>query len=253
MHKIFKHIFLKVWQWHINRNGDSTFMNTGYSCSNQNLKLKKSEEKDRYAIQLYQHITTAIDIIGKDVLEVGCGNGGGLAYINRYLLPNSVTGVDINSKAIKFCKTKYINQNIPFFKANAQKLPFLNRSFNVVLNIESSHNYKKPELFFDEVYRVLKTGGYFLFADYRNSFEIEKLNKQLKQSKFHLVNKQDITPNIVEALKVETQKKVSFIEQTVPMFFQNIAKELAVTEGTLAYRKFSNRKFIYFYYVLRKQ
>lgn len=31
---------------------------------------------------------------GQNVLEVGCGRGGGLSYISRYLTPNLCIGID---------------------------------------------------------------------------------------------------------------------------------------------------------------
>ena len=62
-------------------------------------------------------------------------------------------------------------------QANAQNLPFQNESFDAVLNVESSHRYPQMEKFLNEVYRVLKPNGYFLFTDFRNNPEIENLKK----------------------------------------------------------------------------
>ena len=106
-----KNIFFKIWYWYIStidKNAEVIFMNYGYSKNNQKVELKKEDENNRYSIQLYNHTIAGIDIKEKNILEVGCGRGGGLSYINRYLSPNNVTGIDLNKKAVDFCKKKCI-------------------------------------------------------------------------------------------------------------------------------------------------
>jgi cyclopropane fatty-acyl-phospholipid synthase-like methyltransferase len=56
---------------------------------------------------MYHLVATGTEIKGKDILEVGCGRGGSLSYINRAFAPNSAIGIDLNKKAIKFCNKKY--------------------------------------------------------------------------------------------------------------------------------------------------
>ncbi len=102
-----RNVFFKVWYWYIStvdKNAEVIFMNYGYSKNNHNIDLEKDDEKNRYSAQLYNLVATGVDIKEKDILEVGCGRGGGLSYIHRYLLPNSSTGVDLDKKAIEFCK-----------------------------------------------------------------------------------------------------------------------------------------------------
>lgn len=248
-------IFFKIWYWYIStvdKNAEVIFMNYGYSTEKEELKLGKKDEKNRYSIQLYNHTATGTDIIEKDLLEVGCGRGGGLSYINRNLLPKSVTGVDLNKKAIEFCNKFYKEANSTFLQANAQTLPFEDNSFDVVLNVESSHRYPQAELFFNEVYRVLKPGGYFLFADFRYNFEIDELKLQLKNSNLQVEKKQDITPNVVKALKFATPGREILIKKIAPKLLQNLAKQFAATVGTPTYNKFLTRKFLYVCYVLKK-
>jgi spermidine synthase len=105
-----KNVFYRIWYWYIStvdKNAEVIFMNFGYSKDNHKIKLDENDEKNRYSAQLYNLVATGINIKGKDILEVGCGRGGGLSYINRYLSPHSATGVDLNKKAIEFCKTYY--------------------------------------------------------------------------------------------------------------------------------------------------
>src|ERR1035437_1648898 len=158
-------VFFRLLYWYISKmdkKSDITFMNYGYSRENLDLMLEEKDRKNKYSAQLYHYVANHIDIKGKDILEVGCGRGGGLSYINRYLKPKTVTGVDLNSKAIEFCRKNYSGKNNTFIQGNAQLLKFESNSFDVVINVESSHRYNNMSKFLEEVHRVLKPGGYFL-------------------------------------------------------------------------------------------
>jgi ubiquinone/menaquinone biosynthesis C-methylase UbiE len=250
-----KNIFFRVWYWYVStvdKKAEVIFMNYGYSKDNHKIKLDKEDEKDRYSAQLYNLVATGADIKGEDILEVGCGRGGGLSYINRYLSPKSATGVDLNKKAIEFCKKHHSNENIKFLQANAQNLRFQDNSFDVVINVESSHRYSQMDKFLDEVYRVLKPGGVFLFADFRTQFELEKLDIQLKNSNFIRLMNKTITENVLEALKLSTSEREKLIHQIVPKFLHGLGKKFAATEGTPTYNKFLTREFEYVFYIMMK-
>ncbi len=250
-----KNIFFKFWYWYlssIDKNTEVIFMNYGYSKDNYKIELSETDEKNRYSIQLYHLVSTAVDIKGKTILEVGCGRGGGLSYINRYLSPQSVTGVDLNKKAINFCCENYSNERISFLQANAQKLNFLKDSFDVVINIESAHRYTQVEIFVNEVSRVLKPGGFLLFADFGNKIEIEKLNTLFKRSNFEILKFENITNNVVEALKLTTPGKEELIKKLLPKLLQNLGRNFAATKGSETYNFFLTKHYEYVFYVLRK-
>jgi len=250
-----RNIFFKIWYWYIStidKNAEVIFMNYGYSKNNQKIILKKEDENNRYSIQLYNHTMAGIDIKEKNILEIGCGRGGGLSYINRYLSPNEVTGIDLNKKAIEFCKKKYTEENNTFLQANAQNLPFWNSSFEVVINVESSHRYPQVELFINEAYRILKPGGFFLLTDFGQSGELKMLEKHIKNAQFEIVKKENITNEVIEALSLSTPKRKVLIDKIIPTFLRGIAYQFAATEGSTTYNRFSNRYFEYVHYILKK-
>jgi len=212
-----KNALFRIWYWYVStadKNADVTFMNYGYSKDNYSIKLDKKDEKNRYSAQLYELVATGVDIKGKDLLEVGCGRGGGLSYVNRYLSPNSATGVDLNKKAIEFCVDHYSNESINFSQGNAQNLNFQDNTFDVVINVESSHRYSQMNRFLSEVNRVLKPGGFLLFADFRPKNGLTTLNKQLEDSNFILVKEEVITSNVLEALKLASTDREKFHYRT---------------------------------------
>ncbi|MFP4366535.1 MAG: class I SAM-dependent methyltransferase [Bacteroidales bacterium] len=247
--------FFKVWYWYISsvdKNADIIFMNYGYS-NNMKVDLNAKDEKNRYSIQLYHHTVSSVDLSGKHVLEVGCGRGGGLSYINRYLKPETCTGIDLNNKAIRFCNKHYKENNISFVQGDAQNLPFEANSFDVVVNVESSHRYPENELFFSEVYRVLKPGGHFLFTDFRDDNKVGELDSQLNNCNLFAESKNDITEYVLEALTIATPERENLIKKIAPKLLHNLSKKFAATVGTPTYNKFRTKKFRYLHYVMRKQ
>ena len=250
-----KNIFFRIWYWYlctIDKNADVIFMNYGYSKDNHRIKLDEADEKNRYAAQLYHLVATGADIKGKAILEVGCGRGGGLSYVKRYFSPASATGLDLNNKAIEFCKKHYSNEHIKFLQGDAQDLIFEDNTFDIVINIESAHRYPQTDAFIYEVYRVLKPCGFLLFADFGNETDLLKLNAQLKKSNLQFVKEEIITSNVVEALKLSTVERQKLIKKLIPKSLQGLSRNFAATEGSSTYNKFLLRDFEYVFYVLKK-
>lgn len=249
-------IFFRFLYWYISKvdkKSDITFMNYGYSKDRHEIALTQQDKKNKYSAQLYDYVANNADIKGKDILEVGCGRGGGLSYINRYLSPRSVTGLDLNSRAIKFCRKNYSKEKNTFMQGNAQQLEFKDNSFDVVINVESSHRYNQIDKFLEEVYRVLRPGGYLLLADFRLQNEIKVLNERLKNTDFEVVRTEIITPNVLEALKLSSKETEKLIQKIAPRFMHGIGKKFAATEGTPTFNKFVSHEFEYLFYKLNKQ
>jgi SAM-dependent methyltransferase len=89
-------------------------------------------------------------------------------------------------------------------------LPAADNSYDCVVCVESSHCYPDIDKFLAEVKRVLKPGGTFLFADFRDEqlAELPVLMQQLERSGMDMLKTVDITPNVVEALNNDHKRKV---------------------------------------------
>lgn len=46
-------------------------------------------------------------ISDKRVLDLGCGRGGGLAFLSKYYEPEEAVGVDLSRQQIQFCEDNY--------------------------------------------------------------------------------------------------------------------------------------------------
>ena len=248
----------QFWKWWYNafakRAPDDTFkfMNYGYHAPGFNPPLHESDENERYPIHLYHHVATQIDITDKSVLEVGSGRGGGASYLTKYLKPRSYVGIDISQTAVDLCNEIHHLENLSFQVGDSENIPFDDGIFDVVLNIESSHCYGDMDQFMSEVTRVLKPGGHFLWCDLRPENSREKTNFHFSNSGLELINKNEITENIIVALEKMSAGRKSAIKSRVPRLVRNIFESYAGVEGSRVHDSFINGALIYLSAAMQK-
>jgi SAM-dependent methyltransferase len=252
-----------LWRWWYSKLAreiatvDWTFMNYGFvgSPEDPHLKLQPADEPDRLCIQLYERATSSVELGGLRILEVGCGRGGGSSYLARYRRPMQVTGMDYSPDAIAFCRRRHgQTPNLTFAVGDAERLPFADASFDVVVNVESSHCYGNIQKFFSEVIRVLRPGGYFLFADLRESTEMAELTSLLATNdKWEKTEDEDITANVAAALNADDVRKREMIAKLVVPKLQPVFSEFAGVKDGKVYSGLTNKDLLYFRFVLRRK
>ena len=239
---------------HLDRNNEMTFMNYGYADTDAAKPLpalSREDEGNRYCIQLYGHLSSGVDLAGRDVLEIGCGRGGGASFVARYLKPASLTGIDIAPGAIEFCSRHYGTAGLTFALGDAEALGFGRDSFDAVINVESSHYYRSMPRFLGEVRRVLRPGGWFLFTDFRRREAMPALRRQLADAGFEVVRETCITDNILQALELDNDRKLALIHKRVPWLFRKAFKEFASTRCSGTYESFSKARWEYMSFAMR--
>jgi ubiquinone/menaquinone biosynthesis C-methylase UbiE len=254
----FKKLLWKQWYQFLARHYQSkdwSFMNYGYAPLDdhcETVTLNEADEPDRYAIQLYHHVTSAVDLTNLDVLEIGSGRGGGASYVARYLKPKALTGVDYSDSAIQFCKHAHAVDGLSFIKGEAESLPFDEASFDAVINIESSHCYGSMENFLANAKRVLRQNGYFLYADFRNKNDVALLHSLMEQSGMKILKREDITASVLRSLDLDDRRKVLLIRALFRNWLLKPFLEFAGVKGSKIYSAFQSGTMIYLHYVLQK-
>ena len=233
---------------------DWQFMNYGYQPHSYELplKLQPEDEVNRYSIQLYHYLGCLSEIRGKKILEVGSGRGGGANYINKYLEPGEVTGLDIAGNAVALANERHGTTRLQFVQGNAENLPFDDESFEVVINVESCHAYSSVPAFLKEVKRVLRPGGYFLCTEMRSPNGMRTLKKNLLATHMQMTVDEDITGNVIHAIELEEDGKQKRISENIPKWIARPFKEFAGVKGSKIHEDLKNGSLEYRRFVLQK-
>lgn len=234
---------------------DWTCMNYGYAGlpEAKTVPVPAELESERWCLQLYHHVASAGELAGKNVLEVGSGRGGGAAFLKQSLQPARYLGVDYSDKAVALCRERYpAIEGLTFQQGDAESLPVESSSIDAVINVESSHCYPDFPKFLGEVFRVLKPGGHFLYADFRDDVEMGHWRTQLRASGLEIVREINITPNVLAALDIDDTRKQTLIQKLIPKWLLKSFQDFAGTKGSVVYRNFATGQMQYYSFVLQK-
>lgn len=96
------------------------------------------------------------------ILDVGCGNGNLFTFLpdGKYEL----YGVDFSENMISEAK-KNCSVKASFIVGDAEKLPFDDDTFDILVCNASFHHYIHPDAVLEEMHRVLKDGGKLVIGD----------------------------------------------------------------------------------------
>ncbi|MDP2903465.1 MAG: class I SAM-dependent methyltransferase [Methylovulum sp.] len=147
------------------------------------------------------------------ILEIGCGQGhGGLFLLQNYFAEHSTyTGIDISDIAIHYCKLKYRHLRNAAFVTSHNTPPFADQTFDVVISIETT--YPRHEQNLQELYRYLKPSGLLLFAETYDMHDNTNHDMKLLNSGFTIINKINVTENIVAAFINDNQRKLAYLKK----------------------------------------
>lgn len=216
------------------------------------IPLDPADEPNRACIQLYHHVGTQVAISGKNVLEISCGHGGGASYLTRSQSPGKYTGLDLNPKGIEFCKKRHRIDQLDFVQGDAGNLPFPDNSFDAVINVEASHCYPDFPKFLSEVARVLKPGGYFLYADFRFSDGIEDWENAINDSPLKLRQTRDISPEVLRGMEINSARSVALLDKKLPKFLHGLGRDFAGVTGSRVYNALESKQLSYRSYCFQK-
>jgi len=234
------------------------FMNYGFAPIGDPaclFELRPEDEPFRLNIQLYSETVAGVDIEGRQVLEVGSGRGGGSYFLKAYLNAASVVGVDLSPQAVKVSSRTYTLEALAFRCGNAEALPFQSSSFDVVVNVESSHCYPDCSRFFHEVHRVLRPGGWFCYSDFGTDARMRDMQQAICTTGFEMMRSTDITANVLRSLSDGTAERAAFF-RSITGADEKRYRYLAHTwrlAGTPGYEAFQTRSEVYWSSLFRKK
>lgn len=115
------------------------------------------------------------------ILDAGCGVGASSIFLAKnYAL--CVTGISVSNfqikKAREFASMYKVEKKVKFENKNYEKTNFANETFNGIWGLESICYANNKKDYIKEAYRILKTNGRFVCADFFATKE--KLNSREK-------------------------------------------------------------------------
>ncbi len=235
------------------RGQDVLFLNYAFETEPPlGIPLAAEDEPDRACIQLYHHVGTQVNFHRKNVLEVSCGHGGGASYLTRAQKPATYTGLDLNPTGIKFCKNRHQVHGLEFLQGDAQNLPFPENSFDAIVNIEASHCYPNLPQFLAEVARVLRPGGYFLYADFRFADGIALWENALENSPLKLRQMRDISAEVLRGMECNSARSSELLDKKLPKFLHSLGRDFAGVKGSRVYNALQTGELSYRSYCFQK-
>ena len=224
------------------------------STNNYGFAPAFGQNPERFQLQMYTELYDLLRASGQPatgrLLEISCGRGGGLSHlVEMCKYQVDAVGLDFSMNAVAFCKARYVDPDDPFFvRGDALHLPFKDGAFDIVLNVEASSAYGDEHAFFQEVHRILRQNGCFLYADSRSRRRLSSLEQLLHETGFagRFI---DITRNVVSACELDSARRRALI-RTVPWYWRILLgrrlEQYAAVPGSKRFERFRNRKKIYF-------
>lgn len=148
---------------------------------------------------------------GKDLLDIGCGTGTHLVYLQKKY---NCTGFDLHQEMLNIAKKK-LNDKVKLFQNNM--LTFnLNKKFDVIISLYSVINYAKNfnefKQILQNIYNHLRKGGVCLIEPFYTKFVFEHdRNKSYPESL--LVHEIDVWTKIMKEIGFKVKYNYSGLNQ----------------------------------------
>lgn len=224
-----------------------TFMNYGWRDPHT---LGVVEPFGASAQRLYERVVADHPLVDRDVLEVGCGRGGGASWIARTKAPRSVVGTDGTCSNVLLCRSAHAVPRLTFEHALAERLPFADGSFDAVINVESCKYYRPFGAFADGVHRVLRPGGGLHVAYFGPPEIVDRIAARIAATGLVQEEHEDLTEGVRAALDASRRDLATSLADQVTVrerahyldFFAAVYATTELEPGRSRYVRFVFRK-----------
>jgi len=129
--------------------------------------IRGDETKEQAQLQLIEHLAELAEIQhGSEILDIGCGFGGGSRYLARKYSA-AVTGINISPVQIQMALKEAADEELrtEFLLMDAEAMDF-RKQFDLLWSMESISHYEQHTTFFASAAKLLKRGGRFALTDW---------------------------------------------------------------------------------------
>jgi len=127
----------------------------------------------------YEIVTENLPRVSK-VLDLGCGTGMLLDELARR--GEFVVGIDSSPEMLELARKR--RGSLALVLADADHLPFIDRSFDAVVSVTLLQNMPNPAATVREVARVMKPGGIVIMTTLRHKHSLGELEHWIRAAGF---------------------------------------------------------------------
>ncbi len=144
-----------------------------------------AHRNDREAVQALKLLDEAgQDLVGQTILDLGCGPGRHMAALKRR--GARVLGLDLSADLLREARRRGTDrEGGQLLRGDMRRLPLVDRSVDGVLSMFTSFGYFPRDAenwsVLDEVSRVLRPGGFYLFDFLNRSRVMRDLRPESRQ------------------------------------------------------------------------
>ncbi len=203
--------------------------------------------------RLYEAVLMPFPGAANDVFEVGCGRGGGAAFLLDRRPTLRYLGLDLSTEHLRVCRQRFAsNPNAGFAQANASQLPVPEGRFDVAFSVEAAHHFDDRPRFYGEVARALRPGGWLLLTGLWRPGQ--DATEPFGDAGFSVVERVDITPNVVASLASTSDLRQQMIASLgLPDRFTPLLMSWAGVRGHGAYESLAARALLYLRFRLQRR
>lgn len=224
-------------------------MNLGYIGKVEYIpKSLDKEIKNSYRynqILLYCKLLQNLPVKAKSILEVGSGYGGGGFLLHKHYNVPNVVGIDVNKNSVKYSNYKFKQDGLRYLNYSSEDFNYFNSTFDTIISLESSIHFMNINNFFANVYKVLNNDGIFIYADFFKSSEIINIEEGIKNNKFNITFKEDISQGVIES--IESMPETSGIQKILEKIILG-NNDSNFTNGSFLYKKLKSGELSYIIY-----
>ncbi len=111
-----------------------------------------------------------VELNSKYVLDIGCGSGGVTTSLVTQHAAKKVTGIDVEDDVCEAARNRVrdlnLGRKVDIVRVLPGALPFENSAFDIVFSKDAIVHIENKEFLSKEIFRVLRSGGYFLCSDW---------------------------------------------------------------------------------------
>lgn len=186
-------------------------------------------------------------------LEIGCGRGGGAAFLLAERPGLAYFGVDLSREHVGICRRRFPGSDrAQFAVADAGRLPVPEARFDVAFSIEACHHFESVDSFGREVARALRPGGWFLLAGIWVAGEDPR--PSMEAAGFDVMERADITANVVASLARTSLLRERLVDSLdLPARFRPFLTSWAGVRGSGSYEELASGERLYLRFRLRRR